>query len=307
ESENNSVKESFPEKTLQDYEKLINLAKSEIYKKLNDVNQPINVLLQVEHSNPIMFFICDSSTNETIECKPSYKPRNRHLAFFEYNSLTDFSIEVQKNKFTEELGHRLNKQNENTLNASIEVTSSNDNQVEIFRKDNQEVLKLDIQPKINDSFKILFNPKPFVVYTLRILSNATTNPQMNTIKSKLNQVIDNLSNDIFIPSNDSDVKLNLSIDKSDKSNQNIDKDYELTCSVFNPKNLDVQKIESSKDYSSFMVKTRNFGIGTLKSYATNSDNIHAYVEQKQIDRWTYSVKVYGNSKTGPFKLYLDYL
>lgn len=195
---------------MQDYENLINKAKNEIYKKLNDINQPTNVLLQIEHTNPIMFFITDSLTNESIEFKPSYKPRNRHLAYFEYNSLTDFSIEVQKNRFREELNYRFNKQNDDALNASIEVTSSNEHQVEIFRKDNQEMLKLEIQPKINDSYKILFNPKPFVVYTLRIVPYSNNNNEVNTIKSKLNQVIDNLSNDIFIPDSGSDVKLNFS-------------------------------------------------------------------------------------------------
>lgn len=202
--------EHVPEKTIQDYEKLINKAKNEIYKKLNDVNQTTNVLLQVEHTNPINFFISDSLTNELKEFKFSYKPRNRHIAFFDYDSLTDFSIEVQKNKFREELSHRFKKENSDLLNASIELTSSNDSQIEIFRKDNQELLKLNILPKINDSCKILFKPEPFVQYTLRIFSNSKDSLEVNTIKSKLNQVIDNLSNEIFIPNSNSDIKLNLS-------------------------------------------------------------------------------------------------
>lgn len=124
--------------------------------------------------------------------------------------MTDFSIEIQKNKFREEISHRLIKENDDILNASIGVTSSNVNKVEIFRKDNQEMLKLDVQPKINDSYKIFFKAKPFVQYTLRILSNSANSSEINTIKSKLNQVMDDLSNEIYIPNSDSDIKLNLS-------------------------------------------------------------------------------------------------
>ncbi|CAF0722221.1 unnamed protein product, partial [Brachionus calyciflorus] len=299
------TKENISQKNLLEYE---NLFKRTNYK--NELEQLIKVLLHVEHPNPIIFVIKKSFTGQSVEFKPSYKPKNFHNASFNYETITDFSIYVQKTRFREDLVHFSTNQNEEILIALLEIQVSSDSEFEIIRKETQEPLKIYIQSKINDTYKISFFPKSSVIYTLKVNQlKSTHNNDKFYMNPKINQIIDRIPNELSIPNKNSDVK---SYSSFSESNQNLNpkldnlNNQKLICTVHNPKNLEINELPSTDGFS-YIVNTRKVGPGSLKSHALFLDNSRAYVEQDQLDSYVYSVKVYQNNRTGPLKLFLDYV
>lgn len=199
-------RDDFTQNDINEYERIIKIAKNEIHKQLNDLKQPIKVLFQIEHRNPIVFVITNSLTDEPVDFKSTYKPKNRHIIYFDYDDFIDFTVNVQKDKIREDFGLISNRQAEEFLNGLIEITAENDYEFQIVRKDTQESLKLEIMPKINDTYKIVFQPKPLVKYTLRANQLKSINNSFPFVKTKLNKIIDRLPTDIF----NNDVKLNVS-------------------------------------------------------------------------------------------------
>jgi hypothetical protein len=55
------------------------------------------------------------------------------------------------------------------------------------------------------------------------------------------------------------------------------------------------------------VNTQSAGAGELKSYASTQDGIAAFVEQYQLDKYIYSLKIYAHqNKPDPLNLFLEY-
>jgi hypothetical protein len=100
--------------------------------------------------------------------------------------------------------------------------------------------------------------------------------------------------------------------------------------VYNPKNLEIKELpQSASNCVSFIskfvlifniflnieliqiskkkVNTQNAGVGELKSYASTQDGLAAFVEQYQLDKFIYSLKIYAHQdRASSLNLFLEY-
>ena len=106
---------------------LIERTKTEIHKKLKDLKTAeIKVQLEVEYKNKLAFRVTKTSDGEPIDFQPLEQPNDRHVIYFNYDSIVDFSIGVknltpsQMVDFLEEKLLAIERYQEEQLNAEIE-------------------------------------------------------------------------------------------------------------------------------------------------------------------------------------------
>lgn len=137
-----------------------------------------------------MAFEVKKSNGQPIDFKPAEKnsTNDRQIICFNYDSLVDFSIGVKgqtlissdsintsstssKNTTSETDSDTSSsgqgRENPERLNAQIEVSVNGDYDFQIVKKDTQEPIDINVKPKMNNVYKIEFNPSPVTGYTLK--------------------------------------------------------------------------------------------------------------------------------------------
>lgn len=117
----------------------------------------------VEYKDQLAFEVKKSIDGEPIEFQPVQNSDDRHVIYFNYDSIVDFSIGV-KSRLSPD---NESKPKEERLNAQIEVSVNGDYDFQIVKKDTQEPIDINVKPKENNVYKIEFHPNPVTGYTLK--------------------------------------------------------------------------------------------------------------------------------------------
>ena len=83
----------------------------------------------------------------------------------------------------------------------------------------------------------------------------------------------------------------------------------LNCRVYNSNKLiRVEDMQSAKDSISFLVNTENAGVGELKCHGKYSNGSNAIVQQRKLDTFIYSIKIYSDPRQkDDLDLYLEHV
>lgn len=156
----------------------------------------ILIINQVEYKDQLAFEV-KKSNGQPIEFQPLVVKQKsagdetndrRQVIYFNYDSIVDFSIGVKPSTGSSSLtssdkitsdSSSSSSENENgrggggggskpeTLNAQIEVSVNGEYDFQIVKKDTQEPIDINVKPKVNNVYKIEFQPSPVTGYTLK--------------------------------------------------------------------------------------------------------------------------------------------
>lgn len=118
----------------------------------------------MEYKDQLAFEVKKASNGQPIEFQPVKNANDRQVIHFNYDSIVDFSIGVQKRLETNPTS---SSSADETLNAQIEVSVNGDYDFQIVKKDTQEPIDINVKPKVNNVYKIEFHPNPVTGYTLK--------------------------------------------------------------------------------------------------------------------------------------------
>lgn len=205
---------------------------------------------KVEYKDQLAFEV-KKSDGEPIEFQPvvqsSDHPDNRQVIYFNYDSIVDFSIGVKGNSKSPETTtttsttatipitttnattsastsdeSESDARKPETLNAQIEVFVNGDYDFQIVKKDTQEPIDINVRPKMNNVYKIEFNPSPVTGYTLK--ANRRHSQQVD-------QVVDTTSNSKILAYRQFETRAGLKTNVSGICPSNLSINYSI-CSFF---------------------------------------------------------------------------